>query len=207
MRGRYAPTRAIDAPSSVICSANATFPPRGRLFGWERPINGSISRAGAAQGAAVGRRATNPLLPVWAKGVFNLATYTEHYGLHQWESTDDFLRTDFNTDFQKIDGAIGGLLVFGSYTGNGAASQEIHLGFQPRAVLVVDSSGQMAHDGGSWPNVYGGLALRGMPSQIDASKVSLALTATGFTVYDYSASFGYIRINRADMSYYFLAVR
>ena len=32
---------------------------------------------------------------------------TEHLGLHQWEATDSFLRTDFNEDFQKIDGAVG----------------------------------------------------------------------------------------------------
>ena len=32
-----------------------------------------------------------------------MATYTENYQLHQWVPEDDFLRTDFNTDFQKID--------------------------------------------------------------------------------------------------------
>ena len=35
-----------------------------------------------------------------------MATYTQHYGLHQWVPEDDFLRTDFNTDFQKIDTAL-----------------------------------------------------------------------------------------------------
>lgn len=35
-----------------------------------------------------------------------MATYTANYGLHQWVPEDDFLRTDFNTDFQKIDTAI-----------------------------------------------------------------------------------------------------
>ena len=35
-----------------------------------------------------------------------MATYTTNYQLHQWEASDDFLRTDFNTDFQKIDAAI-----------------------------------------------------------------------------------------------------
>ena len=35
-----------------------------------------------------------------------MANYTEHYQLHQWESEDSFLRTDFNADFAKIDGAI-----------------------------------------------------------------------------------------------------
>ena len=38
-----------------------------------------------------------------------MATYTENYQLHQWVPEDDFLRTDFNTDFQKIDTALAGL--------------------------------------------------------------------------------------------------
>ena len=35
-----------------------------------------------------------------------MASYTQHYQLHQWEPSDDFLRTDFNDDFKKIDTAI-----------------------------------------------------------------------------------------------------
>ena len=35
-----------------------------------------------------------------------MATYTANYGLHQWVPGDNFLRTDFNTDFQKIDAGI-----------------------------------------------------------------------------------------------------
>lgn len=35
-----------------------------------------------------------------------MATYTANYGLHQWVPEDNFLRSDFNTDFQKIDSAI-----------------------------------------------------------------------------------------------------
>ena len=35
-----------------------------------------------------------------------MANYTQHYQLHQWVPEDDFLRTDFNTDFQKIDAAL-----------------------------------------------------------------------------------------------------
>lgn len=38
-----------------------------------------------------------------------MADYTEHYQLHQWVPEDDFLRTDFNTDFAKIDAALAGL--------------------------------------------------------------------------------------------------
>ena len=36
-----------------------------------------------------------------------MANCTEHYGLHQWEPGDSFLRTDFNEDFWKIDAALG----------------------------------------------------------------------------------------------------
>ena len=85
-----------------------------------------------------------------------MANYTEHYQLHQWVPTDDFLRTDFNTDFAKIDAALGekaGVeelaevqalagskcrVVIGSYTGNGASSQTINLGFRPKVVAVDD---------------------------------------------------------------------
>lgn len=35
-----------------------------------------------------------------------MASYTQHYQLHQWEPSDDFLRSDFNDDFKKIDTAI-----------------------------------------------------------------------------------------------------
>lgn len=35
-----------------------------------------------------------------------MASYTQHYQLHQWEPSDNFLRTDFNDDFKKIDTAI-----------------------------------------------------------------------------------------------------
>ena len=49
-----------------------------------------------------------------------MATYTENYQLHQWVPEDDFLRTDFNTDFQKIDAALGAL----STLAGGKASQE-----------------------------------------------------------------------------------
>ena len=36
-----------------------------------------------------------------------MSTQTEYLGLHQWESTDSFLREDFNQDNAKIDQAVG----------------------------------------------------------------------------------------------------
>lgn len=45
-----------------------------------------------------------------------MAQYTEHFGLHQWESADPFLRTDFNTDFSRLD------TVLDRLRGNGEAN-------------------------------------------------------------------------------------
>ena len=45
-----------------------------------------------------------------------MAQYTEHFGLHQWESGDPFLRTDFNTDFSRLD------TVLDRLRGNGEAN-------------------------------------------------------------------------------------
>ena len=90
-----------------------------------------------------------------------MATYTTNYGLHQWEASDDFLRTDFNTDFAKIDAALGEKadgedlaevenlaegkcrVVTGSYTGSGTSERTITLGFRPK-VVAVDNMGSFS---------------------------------------------------------------
>lgn len=81
-----------------------------------------------------------------------MATYTENFGLHQWVPEDDFLRTDFNHDFQKIDEAIravadtAGLVadkcepLTGVFTGDGEPFRDIELGVAPRAVFLVNRS-------------------------------------------------------------------
>ena len=78
-----------------------------------------------------------------------MANYTDNYQLHQWEPTDSFLRTDFNTDFAKIDAALAGKAgltdlaekpdaMAGSYVGNGAENRTISLGKTPAAVFLRD---------------------------------------------------------------------
>ena len=139
-----------------------------------------------------------------------MATYTSHYQLHQWEASDSFLRTDFNTDFQKIDAAIKGVetaantalalkadkteltqacgaldeakceTLTGSYTGNGANARTIDLGCAPRAVFVGEF-----------------LAVPGM-----AGSYLLSLTASGFQVRD---SLG-TSTNSSGETYYYLAL-
>ena len=139
-----------------------------------------------------------------------MATYTSNYQLHQWVPGDNFLRTDFNTDFQKIDAAIKGVetaantalalkadkteltqacgaldeakceTLTGSYTGNGANTRTIDLGCAPRAVFVGEF-----------------LAVPGM-----TSNYLLSLTASGFQVRD---SLG-TSTNSSGETYYYLAL-
>ena len=139
-----------------------------------------------------------------------MATYTSNYQLHQWVPEDDILRTDFNTDFQKIDAAIKGVetaantalalkadkteltqacgaldeakceTLTGSYTGNGANTRTIDLGCAPKAVFIDDE-----------------LAVPGM-----AGSYLLSLTASGFQVRD---SLG-TSTNSSGETYYYLAL-
>ena len=142
-----------------------------------------------------------------------MATYTANYGLHQWEATDDFLRTDFNTDFQKIDEAVEAAytlaegradVVLGTYEGNGASSRTISLGFQPKAVLIFCEGGMAGYSSGAY-FVYGGLALPDHPV-VDYGhnkEVAIEIVSTGFRLRGDS----YRRTNDTNMSYYYLALR
>ena len=83
-----------------------------------------------------------------------MATFTSNYGLHQWAPEDNFLRTDFNTDLQKIDTALGqkaegtdlemvralvqerSQAICGTYTGDGSTANHILLDSYPVAVIM-----------------------------------------------------------------------
>ena len=136
------------------------------------------------------------------KGGFGLATYTEHYGLHQWEASDDFLRTDFNTDHQLIDAALGDKaeIVTGSYKGDGTGTRNISLGFMPRAVLLETETGER-HS--STSGRRGGLALPGSPCAYN-SPAYVTITTDGFQVAATNSSYG---TNANLVDYYYLALK
>ena len=85
-----------------------------------------------------------------------MASYTTNYQLHQWEANDDFLRTDFNEDFAKIDAGIKSAadaaagaastaagrarIVTGSYTGNGSTGRVISVGATPRILFISQNA-------------------------------------------------------------------
>ena len=128
---------------------------------------------------------------------------TENYGLTVWGREDEFCSPEgINGNFEAVDEALGGLFVFGSYSGNGAASRNIALGFQPRAVYLCTRSGIAGTASGSEYS-YGGLALRGNPVQL-SGVTAVSINTTGFSL---SAPNGYIRINVNGTTYYYCAVR
>ena len=152
-----------------------------------------------------------------------MTNYTAHYQLHQWEPEDSFLRTDFNEDFAKIDGALGGKaeqsavdtlaeqvagkseLVTGSYTGDGEDSRTIELGFSPKAVLLASGSGPINYNSSR----YGGLALEGAEVNTDWESTSgepvLRVVTGGFQVfYDYDEE---VFSNVDRYRYHYLALR
>ena len=86
---------------------------------------------------------------------------TPNYQLNQWGAEDRVLRTDFNADNAKIDAAIKAVdglarskadasalaalqqvtnqkvrVALGSYTGDGAASRAINVGFLPKVMFI-----------------------------------------------------------------------
>ena len=96
------------------------------------------------------------------------------------------------------------LLVTGSYTGNGAESRLISLGFQPKALLVMREEGYSARP--YTDDYYGGLALPGKPVCLQTSYGTdyiLTIESKGFRVY-YNRD-RYILSNQKDTNYYYLA--
>lgn len=129
-----------------------------------------------------------------------------HFQLNLWEPGDDFLRTEFNANFTKLDEAA--RVVAGTYTGNCAAisytavSQFINLGFTPRAVLVMQEDGKMTTS----YDFCGGLALPNAPAQTSGGQGSDSIVTVeegGFRVYSRRLTSSYsINANMGTFHYW-----
>ena len=95
-------------------------------------------------------------------------------------------------------------LVTGTYTGDGAESRLISLGFQPKALLVMTDEGYSARP---YPDdYYGGLALPGKPvclKTVYGTDYILTVESQGFRVY-YNKS-KYVFSNQKEFNYHYLA--
>lgn len=101
------------------------------------------------------------------------ANKTQNFGLHVWEAGDDFLREEFNENFAAIDdGLLDMQIVTGLYKGTGSATQDIVLGFRPRAVLVLPNMINYSTD----YRGISGLAVEGGENE------GVTITDTGFRV-------------------------
>ena len=95
-------------------------------------------------------------------------------------------------------------LVTGTYTGDGAESRLISLGFQPKALLVMREEGYSARP--YTDDYYGGLALPGKPVCLQTSYGTdyiLTIESKGFRVY-YNRD-KYVFSNQKDTNYHYLA--
>ena len=95
-------------------------------------------------------------------------------------------------------------IYYGTYTGDGASSRDISLGFTPKAVLTV-------RDGCMFSDTYGtaALALNGTPAYIangSGTFTALTILSNGFRVY-YTNGQTDIQTNRSGTRYIYLAFR
>ena len=139
------------------------------------------------------------------------SSYTENYGLCQWEATDSFVRTEFNQDNARIDAALKDLsdtvelkcrMKTGTYTGNGTDyrdSQTIDVGFPIQAVLVENRAGNRSQAVNA--ATLGGLALKGTSLYNDETLVSIS--GSSFTVYVGGQYKG--NLNREGTTYLYVA--
>ena len=139
------------------------------------------------------------------------SNYTEHYGLCQWEATDQVLREEFNEDNRKVDEALSNLasvlskIVTGSYVGNGAGTRTISLGFTPKAVYLCHESGQTFNSNGNY--CYGGLALNGKPVISESGTSVVKITSGGVEVYyDIANTKGRLMTNAEGYIFYYAAL-
>ena len=143
---------------------------------------------------------------------------TEHLGLHQWEASDSFLRTDFNEDFAKIDAAVGtlqagleGVMAMGVYRGNAQNSENvarlIEVGFTPRVVVVKThayvGSGTVSSTVMEWDSFSLAVAATGAPQTVPGiGSVLVEVAEGGFQVGGYQS-----RFNRNSYQYLWFALR
>ena len=152
--------------------------------------------------------------------------HTTNYNLNKFEAADRVTRDGFNQNADRIDAAIKSVadaaaaaqstansaaasalnFVCGSYTGDGAATRTINLGFTPRAVFLFASTGHTVIGSGTNGYYYGGLAVTGSSIAIYQGEI-LAIVPGGFTVhYNQVSPYLSISSNQANTVYNYLAI-
>ena len=112
------------------------------------------------------------------------SSQTTNYSLPQWAKSDRIQMSDFNAAMSTIDAALAGKsgVTFGTYTGNGAASRTISLGFTPKFVCVWPIEGERCN---SANYVWSARSTAQAPQTLgyDTHIPCLTIETGGFTVY------------------------
>jgi len=110
---------------------------------------------------------------------------------------------------QKQDAVSAVRIAVGSYVGNNASSRYISVGFQPKAVLVIDSQGIAGICPGSGNYTFGGLAVTGKPVILKETPkwICIEISSDGFRVYQKSYdNVSASNCNQSNHSYHYLAI-
>ena len=131
-------------------------------------------------------------------------TKTTNYQLNQWDATDRVLRTDFNSDNQKIEEALSALadcMITGSYTGDGVVGREIDLGFKPRILMLSGTWGVNSNHYPIFTLLFGPYAHTFRHDTAGVGSTHVQLTDSGFQL----LSGGYHNIS--GRTYNYMAIR
>lgn len=137
--------------------------------------------------------------------------YTDNFKFALPEHSDAADIETINNNFSMVDEEmksladkiieVDGNVVFGTYTGDGQAVQQINLGFTPAAIEVYHYTGMQIYHNGARYVCYGGLALENAPCN------AVEITANGFKVtYAENSNYNYWS-NLSGTSYYFKAYK
>ena len=136
-----------------------------------------------------------------------MAGTTEHYGLTIWGREDEFKDPEgLNGNFEAVDEVMATKcdMVCGTYTGSGAQSRSITLGFRPKAVFVINREG---NKGISANYIGGGFAIGGHDLYYNSysSYPAIGITDTGFRV-SYISDSSHCT-NQSGKTYFYVALR
>lgn len=167
---------------------------------------------------------------------------TSNYKLNQWAAEDRIIREEFNADNAAIDAALASIqataakvngkadsstleaeiaaleakipkIVTGTYTGDGAESQTVGVGFTPKAVFTCTYNGK-THLASSIAIMYGGLALTDAPAKHKTQATyetpyytAIEIVSSGFKVYQTEISeHARIYCNESGTLYHYIAI-
>lgn len=122
--------------------------------------------------------------------------HTTNLHLPQWEETDFIQRTDFNDAMERIDKTCATIprIIAGTYTGDGAATHTINLGFTPKLVITWQEGFRQYSD-----YIYGGIATADYPC---GTANAITIVSNGFCVKEGSG----IHTNENTGKYIYLAI-